>query len=259
MINRDRTALLALAICPTCGASLSWEGDAIRCAGSGRHAFRAPDGVPHLYPNGAAGDYDRRGLVAGIKHFVLARPFVYDLVQRHLGGDIAPPLVKALAATGGKTVLDLGAGTGMIAGHLPPGATYVWLDNDVVKLRGLEEHDVECLAVIGDASRLPLADESVDFTATASVSHHLPDEAFAGFVAEAARVTREALVFLDAVKTPRLTSRVLWAGDLGRHPRTEDEIVSALGRHFDVDHIERFRTRHDYVLLRCHPRRGSDS
>src|SRR4051812_11707150 len=199
MINRDRTALLDLAICPNCGASLSWDDNSVTCAGADRHTFPAPNGVPHLYPNGAAGDYDRRGFVAGIKHFVLARPFVYDLVQRHLGGDIAPPLVNALAAAGGNTVLDLGAGTGMIADHLPPGATYVWLDNDVVKLRGLEEHEMDCIAVIGDASRLPLADESVDFTATASVSHHLPDEAFASFVQEAARVTRKALIFLDAV------------------------------------------------------------
>jgi hypothetical protein len=50
-------------------------------------------------------------------------------------------------------VLDIGAGTGMAADVLPPGNHYVWLDNDPRKLQGFLSRDIDCFAILGDATR----------------------------------------------------------------------------------------------------------
>jgi ubiquinone/menaquinone biosynthesis C-methylase UbiE len=92
----------------------------------------------------------------------------------------------------GKTVLDMGCGPGRFSDVAASmGASVVALDYstaiDAAKAN-FAGKGADILFVQGDALRLPLKDNSVDFTFTIGVLHHTPDPA-AG-VTEAHRVTR---------------------------------------------------------------------
>src|SRR3954451_18048096 len=104
VLNRDRSALLELLACPDCGSKLAWDERHLICANE--HRFGAADGVPELYPSVGAGGHDRAGIAAAIKHFMIARPAVYERIQRHLGGgDTADPVVMELRRSAGATLL----------------------------------------------------------------------------------------------------------------------------------------------------------
>jgi SAM-dependent methyltransferase len=151
-------------------------------------------------------------------------------------------------------VLDLGAGTGSLAEALPPEATYVWLDPDPLKLRGYLAKTSSPTAVVADATQVPFADSSVDWSVSVALSHHLDDSALELFVSEASRVTKKRFVFLDAVASPRLASRALWKYDRGAWPRTASQLEQALSRRFEIEVVERFRIVHEYILITCVPR-----
>jgi len=194
-------------------------------------------------------------LAARLHYALLGNPRVYDFQQTHGGGpQIAGEVKKALRDAHGATVVDIGAGTGMAATIVPAGTRYVWLDNDKLKLRGLLSKPIDCFAVLGDATRLPFSDASADWTLMVEVSHHLPAEAFDDCLDEAARVTRNRFIFVDAVRGIRLRSKLLWQLDLGRFPRTEDDLLVALGQRFEFETIKRFRVNHDHLLCVCVPR-----
>jgi hypothetical protein len=89
------------------------------------------------------------------------------------------------------------------------------------------------------------------------VSHHLPDELLRSSLGEIARVTRDRFLFIDAVRGIRLRTKVLWQLDLGRHPRSETELIAVLAEHFDVVDASNFRGSHDHLLCLCVPRRHS--
>jgi len=245
-------AALTLLVCPACGGTLS-ERDGLVCLDCGRH-YPVRDGVPVLFPPGSD-DAHAVGRLRSLYHDALARPRVYDFLQRHGGGvPIAARVQETLADTPGGTVLDVGAGTGMVHDVLPSGATYIWLDNDRLKLRGFRRKDATGLTVLGDATSLPFGDDTIDVVTMVEVAHHLPDEALSSFLREAARVARQRFVLVDGLRTPRLRSRALWAFDLGRYPRTRAELDAALTESFDVRTVTTFRVNHDHVIYECSPR-----
>ena len=155
------------------------------------------------------------------------------------------------------TLLDIGAGTGMVARLVPPGTRYVWLDNDTLKLRGFLSKAINGYAVLGDAARLPFRDGAADWTVMVEVSHHLADDALNACLHEAARVTNHRFLFVDATRGSRLRSRLMWQLDLGRFPRSDDELVQALDARFEIEAVERFRVNHDHLLCVCAPRRAT--
>jgi SAM-dependent methyltransferase len=192
------------------------------------------------------------------RYALLGNPRIYEFHQAHGGGrPIAAEVAKELNGVADSTLLDIGAGTGMVAGLVPSSTRYVWLDNDRLKLRGLLSKSPSCYAVLGDATRLPFPDGGADWTAMVEVSHHLPDEALGVCIGEAARVTRDRFLFVDALRGRRLRSRVLWQLDLGRFPRDEDEVTGALEKHFTLEKVHRFRVNHDHLLCVCVPRKAS--
>jgi len=66
-----------------------------------------------------------------------AIPRIYDAVQRFCGlGHTRRRLRPLLADTAGRVVLDVGADTDLVVPLLPPSSRYLWLDNDLDKLRG---------------------------------------------------------------------------------------------------------------------------
>jgi SAM-dependent methyltransferase len=250
-VNGDLGLLLDIVACPSCRSALIAEPVVLRCTGCGR-GFSMRECAPALLDEEHG---NRERPVTAILHTLLRHPRVYDFHQEHGGGrDAIGERVRAvLAGAGPSTVLDLGAGTGMVAAIAPAGTDYIWLDNDPMKLRGFLSKRVDCLAVVGDVARLPIRDNAVDWTVMVEVSHHLPPAVFASCLDEAVRVTRSRLLFVDAVRGPRLRSRLLWQLDLGRFPRTETELLLAIEARFEIETVERFRINHDHLLCVCAP------
>jgi len=256
-INENTAALLGLLACPSCSGELVSEFAELRCTDCGR-TFQLHGRVPVLLHD--SGTDGTASLLARLQYGILGNPKLYDFHQAHGGGrPIAAQVAKALDGVGGATLLDIGAGTGMVAGLISPETRYVWLDNDRSKLRGLLSKAVDCYAVLGDAARLPFRPGAADWSVMVEVSHHLPDGALHACLEEAARVTRDRFVFVDGLRGTRLRSRLLWQLDLGRFPRGEDELVRALEGHFEFEKLERFRVNHDHLLAVCIPHRPQDA
>jgi uncharacterized protein YbaR (Trm112 family) len=252
-VNDDMTALLELLACPSCHGRLVDEPARLRCTGCGR-TFALHQGVPILHESESS--QDEASALGRLQYAVLGNPRVYELHQAYGGGrPIAVQVQRQLEDAGGSTLLDIGAGTGMVGGLLPPETRYVWFDNDRLKLRGLLSKKIDCWAVLGDAARLPFSSEAADWTVMVEVSHHLPDGALQASLEEAARVTRERFVFVDALRGSRFRSKLLWQFDLGRFPRSEVELIGALETSFEVEKVERFRVNHDHLLCVCIPSR----
>jgi SAM-dependent methyltransferase len=182
-------------------------------------------------------------------------PRVYDAIQVLAGRHIAHRLLRrAVAPAHDQTVLDVGAGTGSLARLLPPGAVYWALDNDPAKLRRLSVKVPYARCLQGSALDIGLADDAVDWTVCVAVAHHLDDDELPQLVAELARVTRHRLVFLEPIRTSkRGIAQLLWRYDQGSYPRSAETLLSALGRHFDVERVERFRAVHECVLCSGSP------
>ena len=188
--------------------------------------------------------------------WMLGHPVVYNAIQIAVGAhQTHRRLSRLLAGTDGLTVLDVGAGTGLVAPLLPAGAHYLWLDNDLRKLRGFRPGRSRVSCMLGDGTRLGLRDRSVDVGVCVAVSHHLTDSQLDGVLGELARVVRQRLVFMDAIDRPEsLVSRTLWRFDQGRYPRTASVLEAALARHFDVTMVDRYTVYHSYVLCVGTPR-----
>ena len=207
----------------------------------------------------------RGGLASGGLHTAplsmwndwLATPWLYDLIQRHLGAweQTSRLLRSELAGTGGLSVLDAGAGSGAKTSLVPATARYVWLDSDPAKLRGFRSRYPAAPAILGDATRLGVADAACDYTLCVAVTHHLPPEALGDLFRELARVTRRRLLFIDAVKHPSWSSRAMWLIDRGGHPHTESALRVALEASFEIEHAERYARYHHYLFCRATPRR----
>jgi uncharacterized protein YbaR (Trm112 family) len=252
-VNDDMKMLLELVACPSCRSPLTSESARLRCTGCGR-VFAFEQGVPVLEKS--EGSTHEPSVLGRVHYAILGSPRVYEFHQAYGGGrPIAAQVKRQLADVGDAKLLDIGAGTGMVGGLIPPKTRYVWFDNDRLKLRGLLSRRIDCYAVLGDAARLPFQSDSADWTAMVEVSHHLQDRALHACLEEAARVTRERFIFVDALRGSRLGSKLLWRLDLGRFPRSDVDLISALERSFELEEVERFRVNHDHLLCVCVPRR----
>jgi ubiquinone/menaquinone biosynthesis C-methylase UbiE len=193
---------------------------------------------------------------------LVARPRVYDacqlaagagVVRRHLREAILPLRDSA------KWVLDIGGGTGAARAHWGAGARYLCLDLDPVKLAGYRAKVPDGLAVLANATAVPLADGSVDAVVCTQVTHHLTDGQLDQMIGQAARVLRAGghFVLLDAVWRPaRLPGRLLWRYDRGSFPRTDAVLRIAIERHFEIVRWEEFALWHAYVAAVGRPRKS---
>lgn len=191
-------------------------------------------------------------------HTIVARPAVYEAMQRAAGaGRVRRHLATLIARLGdGGLVLDLGGGTGLYRDLWGPNWGYLCLDNDPEKLAGFVAGGRRDAAILGDAARVPLAGASLDAVFCTAVSHHLPDAALEAFVRESARVLKPggSLLFLDAVWRPRrVLSRLLWAVDRGANPRPQARLLAMLGGSFRLETTETFAVFHEYVAVVATP------
>ncbi len=235
--------------CPECHTALEVNGAGFACGSCGR-LYPLHGDVPNFLLTPADNAAETPPVLAGrlLESFVSV-PVVYDLVQRLAGAEqLFRRLRPVLGDAEGAVVLDAGAGTGSSGTLLPRTALYLWLDPDPQKLAGFRAKSSGA-AVLGDATRLPLRDGSVDWVLSIGVSHHLDDEQFTRMLDEVRRVVRNRFVFLDAVVTSRYASRLLWHYDRGRHPRTAADLRRRLSERFAVATDEEFTILHRYLLV----------
>lgn len=89
----------------------------------------------------------------------------------------------------------------------------------------------------------------MDVVLWVALSHHLTDCQLEGALAEAGRVARHRLIFLDALQSPSSpVSRLLWGIDRGSHPRPAEILIAAIERHFHLEQIMRYKVYHRYLL-----------
>jgi SAM-dependent methyltransferase len=197
--------------------------------------------------------------VRRILHALAGHPRVYDLVQRMAGErrllERLEPLLSRFPGT--TRILDLGGGTGRLH-SITGSARYICLDSDPQKLNGFERRR-GAFAVLGDAAKCPFASGSVDVIVCARVSHHLSDQQLGETLAEIARVLRTdgTLVFADALRSSRCSSRWLWSLDRGSNPRTAADIEAAIARHFEIEGTQALAIPflHEFVICIARVRR----
>jgi ubiquinone/menaquinone biosynthesis C-methylase UbiE len=186
---------------------------------------------------------------------ILGDPRLYDRVQTTFGlNRLRARVAPVLAALEPGTLLDVGAGTANFYPVVPATLEYVALDVDPRKLDGLRTKHPDVRTILASGTTMPLEDDAVDHALCVDVSHHLADDELDAFFAEIARVTRRTLVFVDALRKPRLASRLLWLLDRGSHPRPLPPLREAIERSFEVVRLEEFTIQHAYVLVVASPR-----
>jgi uncharacterized protein YbaR (Trm112 family) len=242
---------LDLLACPNCLGALQEEGDSLSCSSCGR-AYPIRQGVPDLLPARPQNGLDvAPGPVGRALAAIIRAPRAYDLLQRVAGArETRKRLGRVLEHATGKVVLDVGAGTGSVEAALPPGARYIWLDADPQKLNGFRTKSPS-QAILGDATKLPLRDRSVDWAVSAGLSHHLDDAELGLMLDELRRVAREGVVFVDAVQSRAPASRLLWRYDRGQHARPAATLWRELQRRFEVVEAQEFRLLHRYLLVKA--------
>jgi len=199
-------------------------------------------------------------LLRRISDTLTSSPKIYDLIQRLAGFNIVAPLLRRhFEVIDGFTILDVGAGTALYLPLFLESTQYIWSDIDRQKLEGFRDRarsrtSTNTLGVMCDSLNMAFKDKSVDYALCADMSHHIADEDLEKLFAELSRVVRKQLIFLDAVKSPRLIARILWALDRGAHPRPEADLMSTLERYFNVDSKQSYQIYHRYVLCSCSPK-----
>jgi SAM-dependent methyltransferase len=247
MLGQMSTQLTALLACPSCRADLKASPGGFVCSKCGR-SYPSNGGVPDLVGK-TFSQAPMPGVIGRAVESIVATPAVYDFVQRLAGAESVIRRIRpVLAQMEGAIVLDAGAGTGSLEAHLPSSAQYLWLDTDPQKLAGFRKRSTTP-AILGDATRIPLRDRSVDWAVSIGVSHHLDDDGLRRMLDELRRVARGRLLFLDPVLTSKFTSRLLWRYDRGRHPRGAADLRRELAARFSIDFDEEFTVRHRYLLV----------
>lgn len=185
----------------------------------------------------------------------LENPRLYDLVQSAVGAaQIRAKLVPHVQSFAGSRVLDVGAGTGGYVETVPGTAGYVALDLDPRKLARLSQKHPHVRTVVGDATRLELERDSFNHALVVFLAHHLDDDGLSRLFDGLRSTVSGTVVLLDPLRDPALRSRLLWGIDRGSYPRTAEQLLSALDRGFTIDHEERFRIHHRYLLCVASPR-----
>lgn len=195
-------------------------------------------------------------MVSSILHHIAAHPWVYDQIQGFFGiYQIHDQLQPYLAEAQNKTILDVGAGTGLAARIVPATARYIWLDNDTQKLEGFSANRQHQFSILSDATQIALRNKSVDVALCVNVTHHLPDAQAEILFSELARVVRQRLLFWEPLLRPdSLVSNLLWKYDRGSYPRSAGVLQQYLARHFIVEHTRLHTIYHQYLLCVAQPK-----
>jgi len=185
-------------------------------------------------------------------HHAAAHSWLYDWIQVLAGqGRVLERMSRQTATMRAETVLDVGGGTGASRRLWPVSSRYICLDIEMPKLIGFRSKVPTGLALLSDATRMPIANASVDVVMCMAVVHHLTDAMLDNVLGEALRVLKPDghLILLDPVlNRERLAGRILWRLDRGSYPRTEQDLRKKLDSRVKIIHWEKFAIYHEYVF-----------
>src|ERR1700722_10950511 len=116
-------------------------------------------------------------MVLRFAHWIASHAQAYDLIQIAAGrGAVQKRIAKQVdTLPNERYVLDVGGGTGAARRLWHTDTRYICLDNEFPKLQGFRRAAPTGLALLGDATAMPLATASVDATICTMVSHHLSE------------------------------------------------------------------------------------
>lgn len=194
-----------------------------------------------------------------LAHRIVSVPRVYDAIQFAVGVKAVERRLSAEVehAPCLRTVVDVGGGTGLHRALFPPTSLYFCVDLDREKLYRYRKRYQGGVALLADATKMPLRDSSADVVLCTFVAHHLPDEALRLLFDEVRRVLKAGgtFLFMDPLWVRwRVPSRALWRFDVGRHPRTARTLEGMIADRFHVLALEQFSVLHSYLLIRAAPR-----
>lgn len=193
-------------------------------------------------------------MLKALIHRIVAIPWVYNLSQKMAGGDEVFRWVKEHLHPLDKheIFLDVGCGTGIALEALEVQCRYLGIDVDAQKLTAFVARP-EQVALIGDGTRMPLPDCSIDFVFMSFVAHHLDDAMLETMLLEFKRVLKPtgAILILDPLwDSRRYLSRFIWSLDRGSYPRTPQRLTQMLSVHLDVQEKWEKSIIHSYQLTR---------
>jgi 2-polyprenyl-3-methyl-5-hydroxy-6-metoxy-1,4-benzoquinol methylase len=152
-------------------------------------------------------------------------------VNRWLGGNRAlrRHLAPWLRTIPRARILDVGTGNGVTLREVTAwagdrGRTWTGVGVDIGRQTAELARDAGSSVVLGDALRLPFADDAFDLALSTLTLHHFRDDEAARLVGEMARVARSAVIVNDLERTrlnylgARLLAATVWRGNrLTRH------------------------------------------
>jgi SAM-dependent methyltransferase len=194
-------------------------------------------------------------MLTAFAHWIASQPVLYELIQFTAGRrQTIRRLEQVLATIPRTSALDVGSASGGATRNLLPRA--VSIDIDAAALALMKRRNADARPVAASAGMLPFRSRAFDVTVCMAVFHHLDDATMHAALAEIARVTADRFVFIDALRNERRwLSRLLWRYDRGRHPRTREELLRAIGQAFDVESVSDYRNGHEFVICVASPRR----
>ncbi len=163
-------------------------------------------------------------------------------------------LLRQVPATEPVTVADLGAGSGGLAVRLGRWGRHarrrlsiiaVDLDHDTARLARQRTASRDDIVVIrGDATALPLPDDSVDVVVSSLLLHHLEPGVASAVFTEMARVSRLGFVVNDLWRA-RLGLLSVWLATrmLGCHPISRHDGPLSVRRSYSPAEIHRLAAR----------------
>lgn len=186
-------------------------------------------------------------------HWAASHGWVYDRIQSAAGATrVHSELASCIPAGRLDYVLDIGGGTGDVRKFWPSDSRYICLDIEQPKLEAFLRKVPDGIALLADATHIPIASGSVDALVCTKVAHHLPEDVLENALRECRRILKSGgyFVFMDALKRPdRLASKIMWRLDRGAFPYHPEQLIDILGRHFEIVEQKRFSTLHDFLIL----------
>jgi cyclopropane fatty-acyl-phospholipid synthase-like methyltransferase len=180
--------------------------------------------------------------------WLLRWPAVYNLAQGVASANYRAArsvIRQELMLAPGEWLIDLGCGTGNLAG-LFPDARYVGVDLSLPYLRFARRAARGNFAVM-DVARLGFREDTFDAAIAIGLTHHLDDGALERFAGQVRRVCRATarMIVIDIVPAQPWNllerARQRW-GERGKHLRPQEEHRRLLAAHLAVEKGYRVRS-----------------
>lgn len=150
---------------------------------------------------------------------------------------------KYFSPQSGKSILDLGCGTGEFSVFFNP-ATYTGIDIEQNYIDFAKEN-YKGKFLVGDATKLSFENGYFDGVVVLGVLHHIDDVYCRRILSEVKRVLKPSgiMLIMEDVDSPEdnFFTRFIHSYDKGKHIRTEEGYTALLSTEFNI--IEKYRIK----------------